>query len=139
LDSGCNGWLAPILRRPQFGLRPRSLHLLLLRSDQANAPFARRHFLLRRCTRRYATVPAVIADSRNVYVIHHRRVVNVADLGYVHVVHGTGVIEAFPPPAPAVISVSGITVAVINATIETDPRSPVPLVKDERHTIPSPV
>src|SRR5580765_641489 len=116
--------LAMILRSPQLAIRSRFLHLLILSSDRAHMPFACRRFFAVVCTFIDSSTPSVVAHARLV-AVHDRRVIHVVNLGHIDVVHRTVVVEMSAVPAPAFVSASKICVAVINAAIKSNLRSPI--------------
>src|SRR5439155_6160355 len=74
----------------------------------------------------YSPGTAVIANA--IYrgrVVDYGCVVNVVNVGDVHVVDGLVVVELPSSPIAAIVAATGIPVAIGNATIEADDRTPV--------------
>ena len=61
-------------------------------------------------------------------VVDHRLVVHIMNLGHVHVIHRSVVVEIVSPPISAFITFSHISIAVIYPAIETDTRAPVTVI-----------
>src|ERR1700681_1011258 len=85
-----------------------------------------------------ATVTTVVADAR------HRRVVDgcvvdVMNLGDVHVVDRAVIKEAPVVPTPALIAFTGISEAIVDAAIEPYLGRPEAVVEGERLAAPGPV
>src|ERR1700728_1894927 len=131
---GCGGdrRLALIRRRAELRIRACSLDVLCLRRDGRNVSPLVSSLLLGSRTRVYAAVASVVADASHVRVVDDRRVIDVVHHGRVHVVDGLVVGEMAVVPAAAFISMTGVAVPVIDAAVEPDLLTPVPLVKDER-------
>lgn len=71
----------------------------------------------------------VVADACNVdVVVHHCRVVHVVDHAGVDVCHALVVVELAAPPITAVIAAARVAVAIIDAAIEADLWSPIPVM-----------
>src|SRR5579864_2359822 len=85
------------------------------------------------------TIAAVIADAVHRSVVDHRGVVNVVDVGDVHVVHRTVVVKLSVLPTPTFIALAKISVAVIDPAIETYLRTPVAVVEDISVAAPTPI
>jgi hypothetical protein len=68
-----------------------------------------------------------------------RLVVDVGYISHVNVGHAPVVIEAVSAPVATVVTVAGIAVAVIDAAIKADVRSPVAVVPSIKTVIPAPV
>ena len=69
---------------------------------------------------------AVIADAINHgRVVDYGCAVNVVNVGDVHVADGLVVVELPSSPIAAIVAATGIPIAIGNATIEADDRTPV--------------
>jgi hypothetical protein len=68
-----------------------------------------------------------------------RLVVNVGYISDVNIGHAPVVIEAVSAPVAAVETVAGVAIAVIDAAIEADVRSPVTIVPSIKTVIPAPI
>ena len=100
---GGRDWRVGLVHRsPQLWIRARSLHMLCLGRYWRHVSLSRRCLFLRGWTRLNPSVPTVVADAVYRRVVHHRRVVNIVDVGNIHIGHGS-VIEKCPlsqrPPA----------------------------------------
>lgn len=86
-----------------------------------------------------SAIAAVIADAIHGGVVHHGGVIGVMDVSYVHLIDGPVVIKITTAPVSARVAVTGITEAVVDATVEAYRRAPVSDVPDEGRTSPSPI
>lgn len=85
--------------------------------------------LLRRWARTDPTIAAVVADAVNRGgIVDHRGVVNIVNIGDVHVAHRAVVEKLSALPSPALIAVTKISVAVTDAAVETYLLTPVAVV-----------
>src|SRR5207244_13184565 len=105
-----------------------------------------RHFLivrrsgfLCRALLRIHSIRTVKAGAVNIHLIVHRVIdVGVMDNVRIHTRHSGVVLEAVSTPSAAPVAVSGVAITVINASIKTDPRSPITLVKHVSAVVPAP-
>src|SRR4029077_8543969 len=100
-----------------------------------------RHRLSLFCVRLglYSTISTVKACAVSVHIPGKRIIdVGVMDNGLVHTRHSGVVLEVVSTPASAPVAVSGVAETVIDASIKTDGRSPVTLVKSVNAVIPAP-
>src|SRR5262249_36327907 len=82
----------------------------------------------------------VIADARNVYgPVYYGCVVRIVNNIYIHVVHFTIVEKMSAIPTAALVTVPGISEAVVDASVETDDRSPISSRESIATSVPSPV
>lgn len=88
-----------------------------------------------------STVAAIIAHVTGiVVVVDHRRIdIGVADVRRTDVVGRAIVGELITLPATAAVAFPAVAVAVINAAIEADIRSPVSGVENKRTAAPTPI
>src|SRR6185437_749851 len=85
--------------------------------------------LLRGRLRGDAATTTVVADTVHVNIVDDRPVdVHVVDVGDVDVVDGAVVVEVAPAPFATGIAVAEVPVAVIDAAVEADARTPVTAV-----------
>ena len=103
--------------------------MLRLRRHRGQVPFARCSLFCCCRLRVDSTLAAVIAHPVDGRVIDHSRVVDIVNVGDVNVVHRAVVIELAVVPASALVAVAEISVAVGDAAIETDLRSPIAFMK----------
>jgi hypothetical protein len=82
---------------------------------------------------------SVKADAVHAGVVDYCPVVNVVNVGDVHVVHCAVVVEGAVVPVSALIADTPIAEAVIDAAIETDMRPPVAGVPDIEAFTPTPI
>jgi hypothetical protein len=113
-----------IYRSKQFAVAAGSVFMLHLHVGWLDVAFAGHHCF--RVTRAGmdSAGSAVIAYAVHGDIIDDRLVVNV-HVGDVHIVHRTVVEEVTTIPVPAAVSCAKVAEAVINATVETDVRTPV--------------
>src|SRR5215467_6846098 len=99
----------------------------------------RRSSLLFGSRLRFHTIGTVKAGAAGVHLFVHRpideRVMN--DSG-VHVCHGSVIKEPVSLPAAAPVPGAEVAKAVVNATVKTDGRSPVALIKGVNAVVPTP-
>jgi hypothetical protein len=82
----------------------------------------------------------VVADPiyRGV-VVNYCCVVNVVNVGYIHVVHRTIIVKLPVLPTSAFIALTKISVAVTDPAIEPYPRTPVAIVENVSVAAPTPI
>src|ERR1035437_144881 len=139
LGSGGHFWPAVVYRRPLRAVGARHLLMPSLHRSRIDVPLAQGSFLGSIGTRVDAAIATVIADAIHGDVIHYRGVVDIVDVSYVHAIDGTVVIKISTTPASAFIAVTGITVAVVDATVKAYLRTPVSGMPDVGVFAPSPV
>src|SRR5216684_1708137 len=126
LRSGSD-WRSPLIHGcEQFAVRASSVLMLHLFRGWRHVPLADRCFLFGSRARRCSAGTAVIADA--IYrgrVVDHGCAVNVVNVGDVHIVDGLVVVELPSSPIAAIVTATGIPVAIGNATVEADDRTPV--------------
>jgi hypothetical protein len=86
-----------------------------------------------------STGAAVIADVVHPGVVDYGPAVNIVNVPDVHVVHRTVIVEGPVIPISAFIADATIAEAVIDATVETDMRTPVTVVPSVAVTAPAPI
>ena len=95
--------------------------------------------LLRRRTRRDASVTTVVADAIDGGVIYDDRlVIDVGNVGDVHIGHVAVVVEVASAPFATIKTFTGISVAIVNAAIEAHMRTPVAAMENVEAFVPSP-
>src|ERR1700732_1117132 len=94
---------------------------------------------LRRWTRSDPTVAPVIADAVHRGIVDHRGVVNVVNVGDVHVVHGAVVVKLSALPTSALIALTKVSVAVTHSSVETYLLTPVAIIEDISAAAPTPI
>jgi hypothetical protein len=87
----------------------------------------------------YSSIAAVVADPIDRGSIYDRGVVNVMNVYHVHIVHRTVVEEASAVPPPAFVALAEITIAVGDAAVETDMRTPVAFMEKKAVAAPTPI
>ena len=137
-SGGRDRRLAMVIAGKQLRITGRLGSVLLLSRSRFYMTRVAPLLLLRGRTSLDAALSAVIADPA-VVVYDNRLVVDVMNVGDVHVVHGSVVVELPSPPIAAVVSVSGVAEAVIDAAIESDLWAPVAGVPHIGAVIPAPV
>jgi hypothetical protein len=85
------------------------------------------------------TISAVIADVVVGSVVNDSLVVNIVNVGDIHVIHGAVVIEASVSPISALIADTPVAEAVVDAAVKTDIRAPVAIVPGVSVTTPTPI
>jgi hypothetical protein len=135
---GCHCWPAVILARKQSPVLARGLLMLHLRRDRSAVRFVSPGLLLRRSTRGYSTLSAVVRDVR-VIVYDHGLVIDIGDVGDIHVGHRTVVEEFAAAPFAAREAFAEVSEAVINAAIESDVRAPIADIPKIDAIVPTPV
>src|SRR5579884_2518739 len=118
----------------------RHLHVRLLHLCRTNVVLAfSNKFLLRR-TRLDAALSAVVAYASDIHVVDDGLVhIHVLNHGCVYAVDGRVVEERATAPVSAFIARSEVSIAIVNATIETDVRSPIAGVPYIKPCVPAPV
>src|SRR5579864_335364 len=95
-------------------------------------------FLVRRA-RIDPTAAAVVAHAVHGGVVDHGRVVNVVNVGHVHIVHRTVVEEPVVVPTSTFVAISEVAETIIDPAIETDSRAPIALMKQKSIATPTPI
>src|SRR5262249_25332703 len=88
--------------------------------------------------RGYAARTAVIADPVDGRVVDDGGVVDVVDVGDIHVVYGAIVEKASVLPASAFVAFTEVSEAIDDPTIETDAGTPIAFMKDVSVAAPTP-
>ncbi len=126
LRSGSD-WRLPLIHGSlQVAVRTGSMFMLHLVRGWRHLPLAGRCLLFGSWACRCSAGTAVIANA--IYrgrVVDYGCVVNVVNVGDVHIVDGLVVVELPSSPIAAIVTATGIPVAIGNATVEADDRTPV--------------
>src|SRR5467141_1327524 len=102
-------------------------------------PLMFRSLFLPRRTCIDTTAAAVVADAIHGPVVDHGRVVNVVNVGYVHVVHRTVVEKPVVLPTPAFVAIPKIPETIIDRAVETDSRTPIAFMEQKSVAAPAPI
>src|SRR5438270_1251660 len=112
--------------------------MLHLRRNWSAVRFMGPGLLLRRGTRAYSALSAVVGDMR-VVVDDHGLVIDVRDVGDIHVGHRAIVKKFAAAPFAAFEAFAEVSEAVINAAIESDMRAPIAGIPKICAVVPTPV
>ena len=82
---------------------------------------------------------AVVADMVHGSVVDYRLVVNIVNVRDVDVIHRAVVVEGSVIPIAALIADTAIAVPVVDATVETDLRTPVATIPSVGISAPTPI
>src|SRR5580704_3146284 len=124
--------------RPLLWLRASNLLMLLLNSYRRQVSFMFSLHLFRPGALIDATRAAVIADPVRGVVVDYRRVVNIMNVGDIHVVDGA-IVEKVPAvPSSTFIAVAEVAESVIDSAIESDLRAPIAFMENECFAAPAP-
>ncbi len=135
-----DGWLAMICRRPQFRISPCSLNVLHLYGWRRQMPVPHRNFILTSGAGPDPTLAAVVTHPIHIGgVVHYCRVVNVVNVGDVHVRYREVIEEASVIPPPAFEAFSEVSIAVTDAAVKPDMRAPVAVVEGVASIHPRPI
>jgi hypothetical protein len=133
------GWTPLVHAREKLAIVSRGLLMLSLYRQRSLVMLTLRNKLLRRRTRRNASVTAVVADAIDRRVVHdHCLVIDISHVGDVHVSHAAVVVEVASAPLATVVAVAGITEAVVDAAVEANVRPPVTAMEGVEALVPSP-
>src|SRR5580700_1427618 len=113
--------------------------MLVLRGDGRNVALASGSIFLGSGASVYAAVAAVKAGAVTIGAVLNSRVVNVAVERDVHMADGLVVEEVPVVPAAAFVASARVAVAIIDAAVETDLRSPIAFVEEIGAVVVSPV
>lgn len=134
---GYNSWASLVGRSKLRSIITRGLFVLTLdRSGIGMTPLFGSQLLLRG-TGLHAVRASVVGNAIVAVVVYNGLVINVVNVRYIHVVDGAVVVELVALPAAAIISVTRIAVAVINAAVESHGRTPIsgmPVIYSGRKT-----
>jgi hypothetical protein len=137
-SRGCHCWPAVILPRKQCTVLARGLLMLHLRRDWPAVRFVGPGLLLRRRTRGYSALSAVVGNVR-VIVHDDGLVIDIGDVGDIHVGHRTVVEEFAAAPFAAREAFAEVSEAVIDAAVESNVRAPIADVPNIEAVVPTPV
>src|SRR5215469_2068539 len=120
-------WRLPVVHRSQqVAVRTGAVLMLYLCRAWRQMSLAGGCVLFGGWARHCSTGTSVIADAvHGAGVFDYSRVVNIVNVGDVHIVDGLVVIELPSSPITAVVAGTGISVAVGDPTVVTDDRRPV--------------
>ena len=126
-------------RRQESMIAAGSLHMLGLQLCWRPVLLTcRRLFCLRR-TGGDSTSTAVIADMVYRRVVDYGLVINIVNIRDVYVIHRAVVIEGSVIPIPSLITGTAIAVAVVDAAVEADLRTPVAAIPGVGVASPAPI
>lgn len=147
-DSGTvdGGWsfsssyrrLALVGGGAQLRFRSGGLDMLRLGGYGWNVPLTRSGFFLRRRSDRDPAVPAVVAHA--VFIdVGYLSVVDVVNIGDVHVIDCAVVIKPVMVPMSAFVAMAIIAKAISDSAVEPNLRPPIAVMEEEAAVVPSPV
>src|SRR3974390_1601677 len=113
--------------------------MLHLSGCRRNMPFTRGCFLLSRWAGIPSAISSVVADSIHRRIVDHGFVIDVTNVGDIHISNRTVVIEKSIVPASALEAPAKISKPVVDAAIEPHMRSPVAVIKEKRAVDPRPI
>src|SRR5580765_5411334 len=129
-----------VCRSPQLRFRASSPRVLRLNGQRGNMSFTCRSLFFRSGARIDPTIAAVVADPVHCGgLVDHGCVVNVVDVGNVHVVYRSVVVELSVLPPATLITLAEVAVAVTDSAIEADLPPPVTLIEDVAISTPTPI
>src|SRR5215472_3348020 len=131
--------LATIHRGAKLRIATGGLHVLGLSGNRWKVPVARGNFILRCGAGCNATLPTVIADPVDGGVFDDGGVVDIVNVGDIHIADGAVIKEVFALPATAFVPFTGVAEAVRNSAVEPNTRTPVAFVEEEAVFVPRPV
>src|SRR5690348_5684078 len=112
--------------------------MLVLYGDWGDVAFARKGFFFPRRALANTAIAAVVADAGFV-AIDDGRVVDVVNLGDVHVVHGTVVIKVVVIPAATFIPVAEIAKSITDSAVPPNVWAPISFMEEIGTVLPAPV
>jgi len=130
-------WFSVVRRGPQLRIPARSLHMLSLGRYRRNVPPIGRRFLLRRGTCLHPSVASVEAHPVHRDVIDGR-VVNVVDIGDIHIGDGAVIEKVSVIPAAAGEAHAEIAESIVDPTIKSYGRPPEAFVEHKCVAAPTP-
>src|SRR5580704_12280671 len=138
---GCRSdWRLPLVRRSSlFWVGAGSSHLLRLSSYGGDMFLVGRGLILSRRTRGDSTCATVIADAVHCRIVDHRGVISVVNVGNIHVVDRSVVLELSVVPAATLITFTAVTETIIDPAIETDLRTPIAFIESKSAPAPAPI
>ena len=132
--------LAVIRRGAKFRIAPRSLYVLRLSGRGREMLIMCCSFLFRSWTGSDSTFSAVVADSIYVgSVVDDGCVVDIVNVGNVHIRHRAVVEKVSAVPASTYETVPEVSETVVNTAIETDMRTPIAVIENKRAVGPTPI
>jgi hypothetical protein len=134
----CDCRTAVVLPRKQSTVLAGCLLMLHLRRDRSAVRFVGPGLLLLRGTCRYSALTAVVGHV-GMIVYDHGLVIDIRDVGDIHVSHRPVIEEFAAAPFAAREAFAEVSEAVINAAIESDVRAPIAGIPKIDAIVPSPV
>src|SRR6202167_410955 len=133
-----NRRLSSVPRRPLIWVGVGLLHMLGLSGHRTNVSLMRRSLLGWCRTRTNSTITAVVAHVID-GCMTDGCVVDVMNIGDIHVEHSAIVEEVPVVPTTALESNSEIAETIIDSAIETNRRPPIAVIEDKAVTTPTPI
>jgi len=134
-----HGWTSMIGRREQCAILTCGMLLLGLRRHRRTMRFVSVGFLLRTWARAYSALAAVECHMRIVIHDDGTIYVDVGDVDGVYMHDGRVVEEAATAPFTAIEAVAAVSVSVIDATVESNLRTPISGIPEIGAVVPAPV
>src|SRR5580704_386005 len=136
----CSDWRLPLVHRSSlFRVGAGSSHLLRLSSYRGDMFLVGRGLILSRRASSDPTCATVIADAVHCRIVDHFGVVSVVNIGNIHVVDRSVVLELSVVPAATLITFTAVTETIIDPAVETDLRTPVALIESKSAPAPAPI
>jgi hypothetical protein len=130
----------PLIPRNELGgITPSCLLVLHLRRSRGDVALPLSGHLRRRRLSLDSARAPVVGHPRHIDIIDYRFVVHITHVSNVYVVDGAVVIEVATVPITSVVSRTGVTESVVDATVESDLRSPVAGVPNVKPSSKAPV
>ncbi len=129
---------AVVHRRPLRTIVARQLFMLGLHRSRTDVSLACCSFLGSTGPGIDSSLSAVVANTIH-GVVNHRGVVGVVNVGDVYAIHGSVIVKISTVPITALIAVTVVAIAVVNAAIEPNLRTPVSGIPHVGVAAPSPV
>ena len=139
LRSGRDCRLSLVHGRQERAVATGCLHVLSLQCRRRSVLLVRRCLFCLGRTSVNTTCAAVVTDPVHCRTVDDRRVVNVVNVGDVHVVHRTVVVKLSVLPTSAFIAGSTVAVTVVHATVEADLLAPVAAIPGVGVAAPAPI
>ena len=113
--------------------------VLLLRGDGGDVPFVLGGHLSGSGPRIQTAGAAIVAYSRNAYVIHDWTVIYIGDVCHIDVVDRPVIKEILALPVSSLVTDSGVAEAVVDSAIEPDMRAPISRMPGKESVAPAPI
>jgi len=132
-------WPTVVYRSKLGSVLAREVLMLLLHVGWFNVPVVLRCHFTRGRPGAEPSRAAIVTDPSHRCIINHCLGIHVPDVNYIYVIYGSVVKEASAPPIAPCVPYAYVSESVIDPTVKTDMRAPIPRVPEKESAAPAPV